>query len=95
MTDDILDRAADAALALAADKPWPAVSLRDIAAKADVPFAELYDRANSKAAVLAHLSARFDRAALGVDYPEGSRPTTDCSTPPWPAWKPWSRTAPP
>ncbi|KQV62888.1 MULTISPECIES: TetR family transcriptional regulator [unclassified Caulobacter] len=72
MTDDILDRAADAALALAADKPWPAVSLRDIAVKAEVPFAELYGRANSKAAVLAHLSARFDRAALGVDYPEGS-----------------------
>lgn len=70
--DDILDRAAAAALALAADKPWPAVSLRDIAARAEVPFAELYALADGKRAVLAHLSAGFDRAALGVDYPEGS-----------------------
>ena len=72
MTADILDRAADAALALAADKPWPQVALRDIAVKADVPFADLYALASSKHAVLAHLSARFDRAALGVDYPEAS-----------------------
>lgn len=72
MTADILDRAADAALALAADKPWPQVALRDIAVKADVPFADLYALASSKHAVLAHLSARFDRAALGVDYPETS-----------------------
>lgn len=62
--DDILDRAADAALALAADGPWTQVALRDIALKAQIPFAELYGRANGKAAVLAHLSARFDRAAL-------------------------------
>jgi hypothetical protein len=68
--DDILDRAAAAALALAADKPWPAIALRDIAVKAEVPFAELYGLADSKHAVLAHLSARFDRAALGVDYAE-------------------------
>jgi hypothetical protein len=72
MTTDTLDRAADAALALAADKAWPSVSLRDIAVRAEVPFAELYGLAASKAAVLAHLSARFDRAALSVDYPEGS-----------------------
>ncbi len=72
MTAETLDRAADAALALAADKAWPNVSLRDIAVKADVPFADLYAEASSKPAVLAHLSARFDRAALGVDYPEGS-----------------------
>lgn len=72
MTDAILDRAADAALALAADKPWPQVALRHLAAKADVPFADLYAQASSKHAVLAHLSARFDRAALGIDYPENS-----------------------
>ena len=39
-----------AALALAADQPWPYVSLRDIAVKADVPFAALYALADSKAA---------------------------------------------
>lgn len=74
MTDEILDRAADAALALAADRPWPAVALRDIAVRAEVPFAQLYAGADSKHAVLAHLSARFDQAALAVDYPENSEP---------------------
>lgn len=74
MTAETLDRAADAALALAADRPWPAVTLRDIAAKADLPFPDLYAAASSKPAVLAHLSARFDRAALAVDYPENSEP---------------------
>lgn len=73
MTDEILDRAADAALALAADKPWPAVSLRDIAAKAGIAFADLYAAAPGKTAVLAHLSARFDRAALSVDYLENAQ----------------------
>ena len=43
-----------------------------IAAKAEVPFAELYVAADSKRGVLAHLSARFDRAALGVDYAESA-----------------------
>ncbi len=72
MTADTLDRAAAAALALAADKPWPQVTLRDIAVKADVSFAALYALADSKSAVLGHLSTRFDQAALGVDYPEGA-----------------------
>lgn len=69
---ETLDRAADAALALAADRPWPSVSLRDIAVRAEVPFADLYAAAASRSAVMAHLSARFDRAALSVDYPENS-----------------------
>lgn len=64
--EDILDRAAAAALSLAADRPWSQVSLRDIAVKAEVPFAELYARADGKAAVLTHLATRFDRAALGA-----------------------------
>jgi hypothetical protein len=64
--DDILDRAAAAALSLAADRPWTQVSLRDIAVKAEIPFAELYARADGKSAVLSHLAARFDRAALAT-----------------------------
>jgi hypothetical protein len=60
----ILDRAADAALALAADRPWSQISLLDIAAKAEVGFAELYAAANGKGAVMDHLSRRFDQAAL-------------------------------
>lgn len=64
--EDILDRAAAAALSLAADRPWTQISLRDIALKAEVPFAELYSRADGKGAVLNHLATRFDRAALGT-----------------------------
>ena len=61
---DILDKAADAALALAADKPWSAISLLDIARAAEIPFADLYAKAPSKAALVARLGKRFDRAAL-------------------------------
>ena len=64
--EDTLDRAAAAALALAADRPWPQISLRDIALKAELTFADLYALADGKSAVLAHLSARFDRAALAT-----------------------------
>jgi hypothetical protein len=64
--EDILDRAAAAALSLAADRPWTQITLRDIALKAEVPFAELYSRADGKGAVLNHLATRFDRAALGT-----------------------------
>jgi len=64
--EDMLDRAAAAALALAAVQPWREVSLRDVALKAEIPFAELYEHAQSKSAVMAHLSARFDRAALAT-----------------------------
>jgi hypothetical protein len=61
---DLLDRAGDAALRLAADRPWPEITLRDIAAATDASFAELYVAADSKAGVLNALSRRFDRAAL-------------------------------
>lgn len=64
--DDMLDKAAAAALALAATQPWREVSLREIALKAGIPFAELYERAQGKAGVMAHLSHRFDRAALAT-----------------------------
>ena len=63
-TGDVLDRAADCALALAADRPWSEISLRDIAQRAGVGFAELYARADGKDALLDHLSRRFDVAAL-------------------------------
>ena len=63
---DILDRAAAAALALAAERPWRQVALRDIAAKAGVHFADLYGAAPSKAAVITHLARRFDVAALAT-----------------------------
>jgi AcrR family transcriptional regulator len=61
---DILDRAADAALVLAAERPWRQVSLRDIAERAQTPLPDLYAQAASKWSLLARLSDRFDRAAL-------------------------------
>lgn len=75
MTDAQLDRAADAALRLAADRPWPEISLRDIAQAAELGFAELYLAADSKAGVLHALSRRFDRAAL--DAADAQSPDED------------------
>ena len=66
MSDDSLDRAADALLSLAAERPWREIALRDVAEKAEVPFAELYGLANGKTALLAHAAARFDQAALAT-----------------------------
>lgn len=61
---DVLDRAVEAALALAADRPWGEITLRDIARAAGLGFAELYARAPGKAALLDRLSRRLDQAAL-------------------------------
>ncbi len=69
MEPSVVDRAADAALALAADRPWRDITLLDIARAADSPFAELYVRAPGKGALLDRLSARFDQVALAADDP--------------------------
>ena len=61
---DLIDRALDAALSLAADRPWPEISLKDIARAAGLPFAELYARVPGKPALLQRLSRRLDLAAL-------------------------------
>lgn len=63
---DRLDRAADTLLTLAAERPWREISLRSIAEAACLPLTELYANANSKGALLAHLSTRFDGAALAT-----------------------------
>src|SRR5690242_12620869 len=63
---DILDAATDAALALAAERPWREVSLREIAERAGVEFAELYEKAPAKPLLLLRLSQRLDRAALAT-----------------------------
>ena len=61
---DILDKAAEAALALAEERPWREVSLRDIAERAQVPFADLYAKAPGKPLLVLRLSQRLDRSAL-------------------------------
>jgi len=62
--EDQLDRAAAAALALAVERPWAEITLRDIALKAHVPLADLYAHAPGKPQVIDWLSRRFDLAAL-------------------------------
>jgi AcrR family transcriptional regulator len=71
LSEDQLDRAAAAALALAAERPWREITLRDIAAKAQVPLAELYAHAPGKAQVIDWLSRRFDLAALKAGEESG------------------------
>ena len=65
--DAVLDAAVDAALELAADRPWREITLRDIAERSGTGFAELYARTPSKAALLARLGRRFDAAAEAAD----------------------------
>jgi hypothetical protein len=68
MTDqpDLLDKAIDAALALAAERPWREVPLREIAERAGVDFAELYAKAPAKPLLVLRLAQRLDRAALAT-----------------------------
>lgn len=67
---DALDRAADAALALAAELGWERLTLAQIAQRAGLPMDALYGRATSKADVLDVLARRFDRAAAATYHPE-------------------------
>jgi len=64
--DAILDPAIDAALALAAERPWREVSLREIAERAGADFAELYAKAPAKPLLVLRLSQKLDRAALAT-----------------------------
>src|SRR5882757_7066236 len=66
LDDPVLDKATDAALALAAERPWREVSLRDIAERAGVDFVELYAKAPAKPLLVLRLSQKLDRAALAT-----------------------------
>jgi len=63
---DILERALVALNALCGERPWRAVTLRDVAEKAGIPLADLYREANSKTALIDHLGERLDAAALAT-----------------------------
>jgi AcrR family transcriptional regulator len=63
---EILERAQAAMLALAAERPWRQITLRDIAERAEAPLTEVYAAAPGKWALLAGLSARYDTAALAT-----------------------------
>lgn len=62
----IINRAGLAALDLAKDQPWSQISLLDIAAKADIGFADLFAVASNKRAVMDGVSAGFDQAAMAT-----------------------------
>ena len=64
--DALVDRAAEAALRLAADRPWSEITLRDIAEAAGAPFAALYARAPGKSALLHRYSRRLDAEAMDL-----------------------------
>lgn len=63
---DPLDGACAAMLALAGERPWRHITLRDIAARAGMPLSDLYAKVGSKTVLLARLSARYDKAALAT-----------------------------
>jgi AcrR family transcriptional regulator len=64
MDEEALDRAGDAALTLAAERPWRDVSLREIAERAGVGLGTLYAQAPAKSALVLRLGQRLDKAAL-------------------------------
>ncbi len=59
-----LEPAVAALLALAVERPWAAISLRDIAERAGIDLADLYGEARGKAAILWRLSDALDLAAV-------------------------------
>jgi AcrR family transcriptional regulator len=58
------DRAIDALMALAAEKPWAEISLSEVAARAGLSLAQLRDAFPSKGAILGGFSRRIDRIVL-------------------------------
>ncbi|HVJ53056.1 MAG TPA: helix-turn-helix domain-containing protein [Aliidongia sp.] len=64
----------DAAMRLAAERPWQALSLAEIADAAELGVVELYRLLSSKAAILREFSRRVDAAALAVATDPEERP---------------------
>lgn len=67
---DIPNQAIDAALALAAEKGWNAVSYGEIAKAAGLTIAQLYPIFPSKTAILTAFARRIDEAVLAGIMPE-------------------------
>jgi AcrR family transcriptional regulator len=61
------DRLFEAAMALAATKPWHRVTLAEIAAEAKVGLGDLHGVYRSRTAILVDLSRRVDAAMLAVE----------------------------
>jgi ubiquinone biosynthesis protein COQ9 len=74
MSDEMRDQIVDAALRLAADKPWPEITLTDIAQAAGVSLAELARHVSGKPQILEAFARRMDSqllASLTNDPVEG------------------------
>jgi AcrR family transcriptional regulator len=66
---DPLKRLVEAALALAAEKPWATISLADIAAKAELPLSAVHAHAPSKAHLVQAYLRQIDAAVLAGPSP--------------------------
>ena len=66
MKDEVLERALAALNCLCGEHPWREVSLREVAERAGLGLTELYHLSPSKIALVAHLGARLDDAALAT-----------------------------
>lgn len=72
-----LERLVDAALKLAAARPWAQVTLGEIAAEAGLSLAELHEAAPSKSHVIRAFLKRVDAAVLAGPAPDLSEPARD------------------
>ncbi len=72
----IEERVVDAALALAAERPWEEVALADIAGRAELGLSDLYPRLGSRGLILEAFARRVDARMLAVDTADlaGERP---------------------
>jgi AcrR family transcriptional regulator len=69
-TADLEARLVDAALALAAERPWDEVTLAEIAARAGVALADLHPRFASRGRILSAFARRIDAEMLRGDEAE-------------------------
>lgn len=72
-----LERLVDAALGLAAARPWAQISLNEIAKAAGLSLAELHEAAPTKSHVVRAFLKRIDAAVLAGPAPEFSEPVRD------------------
>jgi len=72
-----LERLVDAALKLAAERPWSQVTLGEIATEAGLSLAELHEAAPSKSHVIRAFLKRIDAAVLAGPAPDLSEPARD------------------
>lgn len=72
-----LERLVDAALKLAAERPWARITLSEIAAEAGLSLAELHEAAPGKSHVVRAFLRRIDAAVLAGPAPDLSEPARD------------------